>query len=417
MSDIISSLALALEGVNLLFLSVYYCDLQFKNKKFFISAFLIFALSLLIRLVANSSLNGLISLSQIGMVFLSLSISGIRKTRSLLILVISFLSILIVALPISLLSLNSSNYNRIPYIILIIIVSNLIAIPIKKLLLKGKVQENTGFAVKFSLIAIAIICLLIFFPWHVFPDTLTQIMIVLAVLVIALTIILLIVLSHGKKQQLFAQQDYFSQLEERQLELRRFRHDYNHLVTSMFSYITDDDLAGLKSYMEKEIAPTVDWLAHQDMELGNLEQLKVKELKSLLSVKLMEAQSRKVEMTVEIPEAIFEVSMRRVALVRVLGNFLDNAIEALDFEEEKVLHVGIFDDIEKEAVVFVVQNTFSAEDLSTKKIFEKNYTTKETGSGLGLYTVSKIIKNLNHVTLSTVVADGMFTQVLTIKKL
>lgn len=213
------------------------------------------------------------------------------------------------------------------------------------------------------------------------------------------------------------EQKYFQQVEQRQSDLRGFRHDYMNLLASMDKYIVEKDMAGLVAYFNTEIKPTAEWLEKQDIEIGNLGNILVKEIKSLLSAKLIEAQLAEIKITVEIPDEINQIYMKSVPLVRVLGNLLDNAIEALVDEKEKWLHFAFLDDEDENQLVIVIKNTFTAKEVNIKQLFERGYSTKETGSGLGLDVVAKIVGKLDWVTIETKIEEGYFTQVLKINKM
>ncbi|MGC3083256.1 histidine kinase, partial [Enterococcus faecium] len=50
------------------------------------------------------------------------------------------------------------------------------------------------------------------------------------------------------EQQVRMQQDYIKELEKNYQDLREFKHDYQKLLFSLHSYISEGDLEGLRSY-------------------------------------------------------------------------------------------------------------------------------------------------------------------------
>ena len=74
---------------------------------------------------------------------------------------------------------------------------------------------------------------------------------------------------------------------------------------------------------------------------------------------------------------------------RIIGILLDNAIEASFETNDKIINIDISSDTKK--ILFIIKNSFNNPDLSTTRIFEKGYSTKEGNSGLGLWNVHKLL--------------------------
>ena len=224
---------------------------------------------------------------------------------------------------------------------------------------------------------------------------------------------LLLLLPYIKKIKREAESKYQHQVELRQSDLRRFRHDYLNLLSTMEEFVANDDTAGLKDYFANEIQPTKKWIHNQNMELGNLTKLKVKEIKSLMAVKLLDLQELEIPFSVEIPEEVMRFNMRSGKLARVLGNFVDNAIDELRHVDEPEFKLGIFD--KDDAILIVIKNNCRAEMPTIKQMFEKDFSTKGENRGLGLWSVKKMLRNVENVSLATKVENGWFTQELEIR--
>jgi len=240
------------------------------------------------------------------------------------------------------------------------------------------------------------------------------------IIFIALVIPALIILAFGqlktfyKKEAEAYREQYVSEVEIQQSVLRSFRHDYINLLLTMNEYLDDADLVGLKQYFNDEIMPTKTLLESQNVELGNLGQLRSKEIKSLLSVKMMEAQSHGIGTVVEIPAVVEDLKMKSSVLARILGVFLDNAIEACKGKERSVLRIGIIEKSDYQLIV--IKNSYDDDMPTIKQMFEKSFSTKGSGRGLGLYNVRRLLDKEEHVTLETTISDGHFVQALKIKK-
>ena len=216
-----------------------------------------------------------------------------------------------------------------------------------------------------------------------------------------------------KKEMVENQAQYVSEVEAQHLAIRSFRHDYINLLLTMDQYLKEGDLTGLKQYFDEEVMQTRAQLENQNIELGNLRLLKNKEIKSLLGIKLMEARSFGINTIVEVPKVVEEVNVKSTSLARILGSFLDNAIESCKEEETPRLKIAILEKTEEQLIV--VKNTCSDKMPTVKQMFEKGFSTKEGSQGLGLYNVRQLLEKENHVTLTTVISDGYCTQELRIK--
>ena len=101
--------------------------------------------------------------------------------------------------------------------------------------------------------------------------------------------------------------------------------------------------------------------------------------------------SLELAVSVAIPENL-EINIYDVNII--LGNLLDNAIEAAADSKDKyiILHI-----LKKESsVFFIIYNTFR-EKPDLEKIFEKGYTTKGDEHGNGLYFVKEYLEKRDDI--------------------
>lgn len=81
-------------------------------------------------------------------------------------------------------------------------------------------------------------------------------------------------------------------------------------------------------------------------------------------------------------------------LVTILGNFIENALEAIteDNKDEKVVIIRTEED-EKNIKIEVKDNGIGIDEKNLQKIFEYGYTTKATGNGIGLFLVKERVES------------------------
>ncbi len=202
--------------------------------------------------------------------------------------------------------------------------------------------------------------------------------------------------------------EYTGNLEMVYGNLRSFRHDYINVMASLAAYIEEGRYEELRDFFYGHILPMQEGLAQRNDALCRLSHVHVLELKSILYTKLLLAVNREVEVEVDIPDVIDCVHMDPVDLVRGLGIYLDNAIEACLETERPFLHFHL--GREEEGIVFLLSNPFVDRGLSLGQMCKKDVSTKGEGRGIGLYTVGEILNRYDNVYHETRMEEGVFIQ-------
>ncbi len=107
-----------------------------------------------------------------------------------------------------------------------------------------------------------------------------------------------------------------------------------------------------------------------------------------------------------------DLKMKIYEFARILGIFLDNAIEASKECEEKIINITFRNDTRNDRQLIIIENTYTNKDINTEEIFTKGFTGKDGHTGLGLFEVRKIIKKNKNSNLFTTKTDKFFTQQL-----
>ncbi len=202
--------------------------------------------------------------------------------------------------------------------------------------------------------------------------------------------------------------EYTGNLEMVYGNLRSFRHDYINVMASLAAYIEEGRYEELRDFFYGHILPMQEGLAQRNDALCRLSHVHVLEMKSILYAKLLLAVNRGVEVEVDIPDVIDCVHMDPMDLVRVLGIYLDNAIEACLETERPFLHFHL-GRVEGD-VVFLLSNSFVDRGLSLGQMCKKDVSTKGEGRGIGLYTVGEILNRYDNVYHETRMEEGVFIQ-------
>ncbi|MDL2301100.1 GHKL domain-containing protein [Lachnospiraceae bacterium OttesenSCG-928-D06] len=207
--------------------------------------------------------------------------------------------------------------------------------------------------------------------------------------------------------------NYMEHMEHLYEEVRSFRHDYTNILCSMRDYIDSGNMEQLHIYFNQKIVPNSQILDTNDFLIGMVSNVKIPELKSILYTKLIYALSQSIHIKLEIKDHITSVGMDYLDLSRILGIFIDNAIEAASLTTEKELHIALIDT--SNAHIFYISNSTLPINVPINELNKKGKTFKDNHDGLGLYNVRKIINPLSHVYLRSSCKE-YFTQELTIQK-
>ncbi len=214
--------------------------------------------------------------------------------------------------------------------------------------------------------------------------------------------------AEAKQKALQDLQDYTHNLEGMYNGLRSFKHDYVNILLSMAGYIENCDMEELKNFFKNEIFPTKNLIDQGDYKLNQLGNIGMLEIKSLLSAKMIYAHESGIDVTIDIPDKVDSFPMDTVDLARILGIFLDNAIEAALETEQPQAGLNIIQ--HETGVSIMISNRYQDSGIMLHQLKQKGCSTKTGHQGIGLSNAQKIISTYSNVLLETTMQCGCFTQ-------
>ncbi len=191
--------------------------------------------------------------------------------------------------------------------------------------------------------------------------------------------------------------------------IRGFKHNYTNMLDTIGGYIEENDIEHLKIYYSE--------LASECNRVTNLAVLDPKKINNpglynLLTSKYLRAFNLKINMDFNILADINSFDIKIYDFAKILGIFLDNAIEAAKECNEKIIHVILKKEANSNKQIIIIENTYSDKNINLSKIYEKGFSTKFNNTGLGLWEVNKIIKKYNNINLITTKNETYFRQTL-----
>ncbi|TID09241.1 accessory protein regulator protein C [Staphylococcus aureus subsp. aureus 21204] len=202
--------------------------------------------------------------------------------------------------------------------------------------------------------------------------------------------------------------EYTLKIEAINNEMCKFRHDYVNILTTLSEYIREDDMIGLRDYFNKNIVPMKDNLQMNAIKLNGIENLKVREIKGLITAKILRAQEMNIPISIEIPDEVSSINLNMIDLSRSIGIILDNAIEASTEIDDPIIRVAFIES--ENSVTFIVMNKCADDIPRIHELFQESFSTKGEGRGLGLSTLKEIADNADNVLLDTIIENGFFIQ-------
>lgn len=167
-------------------------------------------------------------------------------------------------------------------------------------------------------------------------------------------------------------------------QVRGWRHDYKHHIQTMKAHLAMkqyDELDMYLSELDTDLT-TVDTV----IKTGNVR------IDAVLNSKLAVAKRKGIRVNAKaiVPK---DLAVSEVDLCIIIGNLLDNAMEACEKEpEEEKRFIRVYIDILKAQLYIYVANCMTND---IKKLGKKYLTTKTAGHGFGLMRVDRVVARYN----------------------
>lgn len=245
--------------------------------------------------------------------------------------------------------------------------------------------------------------------WKLFAILFIGILIFLAIFIIVITFSVHREMQYKRNlKEIETYYEYTLQIESINNEMRKFRHDYVNILSTMSEYIREDDMPGLREYFNNNIVSMKDNLQMNSIKINGTDKLKVRAIKGLVTTKILQAQEKNIPISIEVPELIEHIEMNTVDLSRVIGIIIDNAIEASESLEDALIRIAFIKN--EDSVLFIVMNKCSDTTPKIHELFQENFSTKGKNRGLGLSNLKEIIDATPNTLLDTTIDNGYFIQ-------
>ncbi|WP_432788281.1 sensor histidine kinase [Lactiplantibacillus plantarum] len=193
--------------------------------------------------------------------------------------------------------------------------------------------------------------------------------------------------SHQAKQNTQLN-EYLKSVEQQYLELRRFKHDYKNIMLSLQDSISNGSSSEQLPYFKELIAQSAIDTSLDNGKIAKIQYIGNGTLRGLIVQKFFDAQTKGIELSLELDQSEFIIKHNLVDVVRIVGNLLDNAIDAAKSTPDKQVTCA-FNSLHETKEISVRNST--NKKLDVNKMFELGASTKGSQRGFGLSNVQQLV--------------------------
>lgn len=228
-----------------------------------------------------------------------------------------------------------------------------------------------------------------------------------------------------KEKSLKYMDHHVATLSEARRKLMDFEHDQLNFIIALEGGIRSGDMSIMRESLEQYGAAVQEVLEIKadSLDLTHLYASPMMPVRYLILAKSQLANSQGIKFTLEIPTEVTCVGMDMKDFVRILGIWLDNALEeAIHIQEDKWIHVSFIQNFDEEEAIDVLEVRVSnscrpKRQNDIAKLHDQGFTSKEgENRGNGLRIVNDLMFRHDNIHLETRVRVGedKFTQLLSI---
>lgn len=210
--------------------------------------------------------------------------------------------------------------------------------------------------------------------------------------------------------------DYSKTYEQELVKRSKKQHEFKNQLVIIKSMVEDKD---------KEVIDYINGILNDNDKnkdtkwLTILTNIPLGGLKGLIYYKINEMTNKDIKVNLDVAESLNKKSLWKTYsdnshdISKIIGVYIDNAIEAASESEEKVIEVQFY--LENENIILCLGNTFTGE-VDLTKIDNEGYSTKGNNRGYGLPLAKDLLTKHSDILLAErTIIDNYYVQKLIIK--
>lgn len=247
-------------------------------------------------------------------------------------------------------------------------------------------------------------------------DTYTYLLVIITLIVILVTLLR----QKMENENMFKKYDdlltimknYESDIEEQ----RTINHESKNELLTIRSKLSEENDKELCSYVDSIIG---DKKSVNSAKFSKFKYLPSNGLKGFFYYKFIEAEKKGIKVSLNISKLVENSYLGDMKtkdfkdLTRIIGVYLDNAIEAASTSKDKKLGIEIYE--VKGIIQIIISNTYD-NAIEKDKVGNERYSTKGKNRGHGLLLVKRILNENNRITSETKITDSLYIQTIKINE-
>lgn len=312
----------------------------------------------------------------------------------------------------------SSIFGNLSVFILLIPTTLILKGPLKKLL-----AMKLDFNKKVIIVSVLTLISILTFFFEIIANFRVGVKIIFYVIAIITFVIILIflMLEENKNVKLKTEHEKlleFMQTYEIELEKERvLKHEYkNELVTIKSKIIDGDKNNNVIAYID-ELLDNESTFSQEGYT--KFQYLPPNGLKALFYFKVSAAKNKGINTSINIDPDIKDSILSKLTtkefkdLGLLIGVYMDNAIDASEISEKKILGIEMYDN--KDSVTIIISNSYAGK-IDINRIGKVHFSTKGKGRGYGLLLVNKTLKFNNKFETEREISPTLYVQSIIVKR-
>ncbi|MGT2935645.1 GHKL domain-containing protein [Streptococcus castoreus] len=175
-------------------------------------------------------------------------------------------------------------------------------------------------------------------------------------------------LAQAQNERIAYLENYNSSIEQLYREIQTVKHDSENILISLKDSIDSGDLLLITKVYQTVIQQSANAMIHANGEMTSLDNIKETVVRSVLTSKLLEAQSHGIDLYIEIPDVIDDLPIKLLDVIVLFTGLMDHAIETAKGSRRPFLSIAYFKQDGNQ--IFIIENSTKTNRIDMTRLFD-----------------------------------------------